>query len=305
MALGRRGREPLEGKEPRGDSPNPPGPFQVKNLFAKLRRDWRHCNVTLVVSSTIRDGRRSYPNWSMQTTDMSDLSLNSSQNAPLQELLTLMTGHFNNLNAWLPRMHHDLLLSSTHLAVGAHAQCALVAFAVIQPAAGKLPAPSKAPLVNALVPFLDQGGEIAGFLGNHLIGYAFETSIEMLVDQAAELCADFGVNVGIAKGVMLAVNCSAEHDEPDVQFYGDLFQRAQERADHAAKLSAQIVADETCAAQVPSVIWVQKDDVLVGRVCLEPMASDPMAEGSISIEKLSLSSSSRLLSPSHSAVPGC
>ena len=252
-------------------------PAQVKALFTKLRRDWRHRNVTLLVSRTIRDGRRSYTA-GMKTTDLSE----SQNNAPLREVLPLLTELSNNLNAWLPRMHYDLLLASTQLVVGANAQCGLVAFAAIHPGGSKHKG-SKAPSVNSLAPFLDRGGEIAGFLGNHLIGYAFDSSVEMLVDQVAELCADFRVSVGICRGIMLAVNCSSENDQPDVQLFGDLFQRAQERADQAAKLGVQILADESCMAAVRSVIWVQNGDVMVGSVSVDSSTGhEPMEH----VEKL-------------------
>jgi len=239
----------------------PPG--QVKDLFTRIRCDPRHDNVVVISSRIIRDGTRNFGDWNMKTTDLD--AETAQETAPLREILRLLSRQFDQLRTWLPRIQHDLLLSSVTLYPGCFVQCQLVAFAALPRNRGKAEK-ALGPMLNSLVSFLSRGGEIVGFLGDHLVGYAFVSNIEMLVDEAADLCADFKVHVGIAVGNMMLLAAGAKKDDCPMGFYGPLFDRARDLADKASRMNYGILADKICEVAVTAVVWEQIDGLVAGRV---------------------------------------
>jgi len=227
-------------------------PTQVKELYTRIRRDPRHNNVTILASQIVRDGVRSFADWHMRTTDLD--SETSQETAPLREVLRLLSRQFNQLRGWLPRLQHDIVLSGVSVAPGAVCQTALVAFAALPPSgpeAGSL----ITPMLHSLVGFLAHGGELLGFVGEYLVGYAFANHLELLLDELADLCADLHVHVGIATGNMLLLNAGLERDECDIGFFGPVFDRAQDLASRAARLSIPIVAERSCESPIAAVKW--------------------------------------------------
>ena len=89
---------------------------------------------------------------------------------------------------------------------------------------------------------------------------------EMLLDEVADLCAEFPVHVGLCKGDMLLLNAGTDPDECDVAFFGPLFERAQALALKAAKHEKQILAEPDCEMDVPSVVWEPLDSLVAGRI---------------------------------------
>eukprot|EP00667_Euglena_gracilis_P002001 EG_transcript_2001 len=238
-------------------------PAQVKDLFAHIRTDPRHTNVTVIASRVIPNGARNFASWNMKTADLD--SETSQETSPLQEVLQLLTRQFNELKVWLPRLQNDMLLSSIHVPPGALAQASLVAFAALP---GRMA--DVGPMLDSLVGFLSRGGELLGFLGPHLVGHVFHGNLHVLLDEVADLCADFQVHVGIALGNMVLMNAGRELDDCDIGFYGPLFERAQELADQAAKANVPIVAEKPCEAPVVAVEWREVGGLLHGRLAPYP-----------------------------------
>eukprot|EP00667_Euglena_gracilis_P008874 EG_transcript_9001 len=235
-------------------------PAQVKDLFSRIRTDPRHTNVTVIASRIISEAGRNFAAWNMKTADLD--SETSQETSPMREVLRLLTRQFNELKLWLPRLQNDMLLSSMSFPPGSYAQCNLVVFAAHTAKADR----QISAMLECLVGFLNRGGELVGFLGPHLVGYAFGSNLEMLVDEVADLCADFHVHVGIAVGNMMLMNAGRERDDCDVGFYGPLFERAQDLADRAVKANVSIIAEKSCEVQVASLAWQPVDGLLHGRL---------------------------------------
>eukprot|EP00667_Euglena_gracilis_P001672 EG_transcript_1673 len=235
-------------------------PAQVKDLFARIRTDPRHTGVTVIASHIINDNARNFASWNMKTADLD--SETSQETGPLREVLRLLTRQFNELKLWLPRLQNDMLLSRMSFHPGAYAQCTLAAFAVHTAKADK----KVTEILESLVGFLNRGGELVGFLGPHLVGYAFGANVEMVIDEVTDLCSDFKVNVGVTVGNMLLMNAGRDRDDCDIGFYGPLFERAQELADRAVKAKVPIVAEKSCEVQVASLTWQEVDGLLHGRL---------------------------------------
>jgi len=236
-------------------------PAQVKDLYTRIRRDPRHANVTILVSRVMKDGVRNFGDWAMRTTDLD--SETAQETAPLREVLRLLTRQFNQLRGFLPRLQHDILLSTISVAPGSLCQSALVAFAVLPPpAAGSESLFS--PMLQSLSEFLAHGGELLGFLGDHLVGYVFANHLEVLLDEVADLCADLHVFVGVAAGNMLLLNAGIQRDDCDIGFYGTVFERAQDLANRALRSNIPIVADRTCEANIGGVRWEGAGNLLYG-----------------------------------------
>ena len=237
------------------------GPVEeVKALFTKLCRDPRHGSITTLTSRIVQSGNRTFGDWSMTTSDLDSVA--PQEAAPLKEVLRLLCRRFSTLAACLPRLTNDVLLSTAALQPGARAECLLVAFAVLQPK-GRTP---EAPLLQSLAGLLWCGGEILGFLGPHLVGYAFYADREVVLDEVAELCRTAGAHVGVCTGPMLLLNACTDPADSELAFYGDLFARAQRLCDEAAKADVHIVMEARCRLPSPSVIWTQEGDLAMGRV---------------------------------------
>eukprot|EP00667_Euglena_gracilis_P000835 EG_transcript_835 len=236
-------------------------PVVVKELFSRIRTDSRHTSVTVIASRIIAEGSRNFGVWDMKTVDLDCEA--GQETAPLREVLRMLSRQFQQLRAWLPRLQHDIMLSSVTVSPGAHVPCQLVAFAVLPPRTAKAEA-LLTPLLASLVGFLSRGGELLGFLGRHLVGYAFHANLDMLLDEVADLCADFRAHVGVAVGQMLLVYSGAEPGDCDLGLYGPLFERARGLATQAARSRVPIVADPACDVPVAAVTWQPVNGVLHG-----------------------------------------
>ena len=102
----------------------------------------------------------------------------------MQDILCLLTRQFTALHVWLPRLQRDIMLAGNTLLPESHATCELVAFAAARPMPAALMNAWGTPgLLNSLASFMARGGELVGFIGNHLVGYVFAADKEVLVDE--------------------------------------------------------------------------------------------------------------------------
>eukprot|EP00667_Euglena_gracilis_P003345 EG_transcript_3357 len=236
-------------------------PGDVKGLFGRICLDRRHTNLRVLALRVVPSDTRAFGEWSMRTTDFDAQSAQEMQ--PMREVLHLLSQQYHELHAWMPRLQNDLLLSGIQISPGAYTQCSLVAFAVLPPAPRSV-AGTATEVLRSLVGFLARGGELVGFLGDHLVGYAFEVNLDVLLDEVADLCADYDMHAGIATGSMMLVNAGTTEEDSDFGFYGLLFERAQALATAAAQQRVAIVAEKACEMPTRNVRWASEGDLSIG-----------------------------------------